>query len=93
MKHLGLMQQVIDRGAVIEAAASYNSRGDTTLRLPTNLTDVPSVCLHRAELQQALFWLCRRTAFIWATRSPTSKGLTVVCWLILPAVTRRRAMV
>ncbi len=55
MKHLGLMQQVIDRGAVIEAAASSNSRGDTTLRLPTNLTDVPSVCLHRAELQQALF--------------------------------------
>jgi 2-polyprenyl-6-methoxyphenol hydroxylase-like FAD-dependent oxidoreductase len=55
LKHLGLMQQVIDRGAVIEAAASYNSRGDTISRLPTNLTDVPSVCLHRAGLQQALF--------------------------------------
>ena len=55
LKHLGLMQQVIDRGAVIEAAASYNSRGDTISRLPTNLTDVPSVCLHRADLQQALF--------------------------------------
>ena len=54
LKHLGLMQQVIDRGAVIEAAASYNSRGDTISRLPTNLTDVPSVCLHRADLQQAL---------------------------------------
>jgi len=55
LKHLGLMQQVIDRGAVIEAAASYNSRGDTISRLPTNLTDVPSVCLHRADLQLALF--------------------------------------
>ena len=54
LKRLGLMQQVIDRGAVIEAAASYNSRGDTIGRLPTNLTDVPSVCLHRADLQQAL---------------------------------------
>ena len=55
LKRLGLMQQVIDRGAVIEAAASYNSRGDTISRLPSNLTDVPSVCLHRADLQQALF--------------------------------------
>jgi 2-polyprenyl-6-methoxyphenol hydroxylase-like FAD-dependent oxidoreductase len=55
LKHLGLMQQVIDRGAVIEAAESYNSRGDTISRLSTNLTDVPSVCLHRADLQQALF--------------------------------------
>src|SRR6185369_1607175 len=45
LKHLGLMQQVIDRGAVVEAAVSYNSRGDTISRLPTNLTDVPSVCL------------------------------------------------
>jgi 2-polyprenyl-6-methoxyphenol hydroxylase-like FAD-dependent oxidoreductase len=55
LKHLGLMQQVINRGTVIAAAVSYNSRGDLLGRLPTNLTDVPSVCLHRADLQQVLF--------------------------------------
>src|SRR5436190_23865810 len=38
LKHLGLMQQVIDRGAVIETAASYHSRGNMISRLPTNLS-------------------------------------------------------
>src|SRR5438045_7226869 len=55
LKNLGLMQSIIDRGAVIEAAVSYNSRGDQIGRVPTNLSHVPSVCLHRADLQQALF--------------------------------------
>lgn len=55
LKHLGLMQQVVNRGTVIEAAVSYTSKGSTLSQLPTNLTDVPTVCLHRAELQQALF--------------------------------------
>ncbi len=54
LKHLGLMQQVVSRGTVIGAAMGYTARGGTLSRLPTNLTDVPSVCLHRAELQQAL---------------------------------------
>lgn len=56
LKHLGLMQPVVDRGTVIEAVVSYNSRGDMISRLPvSNVTDVPSVCLHRADLQQVLF--------------------------------------
>lgn len=55
LKHLGLMQRVVDRGTMIEAGVSYNSRGDTIGRMPTNLSDVPSVCLHRADLQQVLF--------------------------------------
>ena len=54
LKHLGLMQQVVSRGTVIAAAASYTARGSMLSRLPTHLTDVPTVCLHRAELQQAL---------------------------------------
>ena len=55
LKHLGLMQQVVDRGTVIAEAVSYNSRGDIIGRIPTNLGEVASVCLHRADLQQALF--------------------------------------
>ncbi len=55
LKHLGLMQQVVDRGTVIEAAVGYAARGGALSRLPMNLTDVPAVCLHRAELQQVLF--------------------------------------
>src|SRR5215831_1113251 len=54
LRHLSLMQQVTDRGTVIEAAVTYNSRGDIIGRIPTNLTDVPSDCLHRADLQQVL---------------------------------------
>jgi len=54
LKHLGLMQQVIDKGTIIEAAVTYTSRGDLIGRMPTNLTDVPGVCLHRADLQQVL---------------------------------------
>ena len=55
LKHLSLMQQVVSRGAVIAAAVSYTSQGRTLSSLPTDLTDVPTICLHRAELQQALF--------------------------------------
>ncbi len=55
LKHLGLMQPVIDRGTVITAAVTYDSRGNRLGRMPTHLADVPSVCLHRADLQQALF--------------------------------------
>jgi 2-polyprenyl-6-methoxyphenol hydroxylase-like FAD-dependent oxidoreductase len=54
LKHLGLMQQVIDRGTIIEAIVTYNSRGKMLGRTPTNLLEVPSVCLHRADLQQVL---------------------------------------
>ena len=54
LKHLGLMQQVMNRGTVIEAAAGYTERGATLTRMPANLADVPTICLHRAELQQAL---------------------------------------
>src|SRR5438045_3828298 len=54
LKHLGLMKQVVSLGTVVGVAASYTARGGTLSRLPTKLTDVPSICLHRAELQQAL---------------------------------------
>jgi 2-polyprenyl-6-methoxyphenol hydroxylase-like FAD-dependent oxidoreductase len=55
LKHLVLMQQVVSRGAIIAAAVSYTSKGRILSSLPTDLTDVPTICLHRAELQQALF--------------------------------------
>ncbi len=55
LKHLRLMQQVVDRGTVIEAAVGYAASGGALLRLSMNLTDVPAVCLHRADLQQVLF--------------------------------------
>jgi 2-polyprenyl-6-methoxyphenol hydroxylase-like FAD-dependent oxidoreductase len=54
LQHLGLMQQVVSRGTVIASAVSYESKGGTLSSLPTNLADVPTICLHRAELQQAL---------------------------------------
>lgn len=52
LEHLGLMQRVIERGTVIKEAASYNWRGQLLVRVP--MADVPSVCLHRAELHAAL---------------------------------------
>src|ERR1041385_3538684 len=55
LKHLGLMEQVVNRGSVIKSAVGYASDGRTISRMPLDLADVPSVCLHRAELQQALF--------------------------------------
>ncbi len=55
LKHLGLMQQVLDRGAAVEAAVSYTWNGREISRLATNLADVPSISLHRADLQQVLF--------------------------------------
>jgi 2-polyprenyl-6-methoxyphenol hydroxylase-like FAD-dependent oxidoreductase len=54
LKHFGLMEQVVDKGSVIETAVSYTSRGKRIGRFPMNLTDVPGVCLHRADLQQVL---------------------------------------
>jgi 2-polyprenyl-6-methoxyphenol hydroxylase-like FAD-dependent oxidoreductase len=54
LKHLGLMQEVVEKGTIIAAAVTYNSKGEVLGRMPTNATDVPSVCLHRADLQQAL---------------------------------------
>lgn len=55
LKHLGLMQPIIDRGMVITAAVTYDSKGNRLGRMPINLADIPSVCLHRADLRQALF--------------------------------------
>ena len=54
LQHLGLKQQVVDRGSIIKAAVVYTSSGGTLSRMPAHLTDVPTVCLHRAELQQTL---------------------------------------
>ncbi len=54
-KHLGLMQRVVERGTAIHAAVGYTWSGQEISRLATNLADVPTVCLHRADLQQALF--------------------------------------
>jgi 2-polyprenyl-6-methoxyphenol hydroxylase-like FAD-dependent oxidoreductase len=55
LRHLGVMQSVIDRGTVIREVLSYSWRGELLGRVPTTRTDVPSVCLHRADLQGALF--------------------------------------
>lgn len=80
LKHLGLMQQVVSRGTVIGAAISYTSKGVTLSRMPTNLTDVPTVCLHRAELQQALFSAlapdCVRLGEEFVHFKNTSEGVT-----------------
>jgi 2-polyprenyl-6-methoxyphenol hydroxylase-like FAD-dependent oxidoreductase len=54
LEHLGIMQQVLVRGTAIEAAVTLTPTGRTLLRMPTNLADAPSVCLHRADLQRAL---------------------------------------
>lgn len=52
--HLGLMHQVVERGTVIKSLVSYTTRGRLLSTMPVNLTDVPTVCLHRAELQETL---------------------------------------
>jgi 2-polyprenyl-6-methoxyphenol hydroxylase-like FAD-dependent oxidoreductase len=52
--HLGLMQQVVDRGTVLKSIVSDTSRGSLLSKMPAHLTDAPAVCLHRAELQQTL---------------------------------------
>ena len=52
LQRLGLMQPVIERGTVIKEVASYSWRGQLLVRVP--MADVPSVCLHRAELHAAL---------------------------------------
>jgi 2-polyprenyl-6-methoxyphenol hydroxylase-like FAD-dependent oxidoreductase len=55
LKHLGLMQQVLEKGTVIETATTYATTGKIIGTLPTHGTDVPGVCLHRADLQQLLW--------------------------------------
>jgi len=52
--NLGLMQHVVDCGTAIKSVVSYTSSGSLLSTMPANLTDVPTVCLHRAELQQTL---------------------------------------
>jgi 2-polyprenyl-6-methoxyphenol hydroxylase-like FAD-dependent oxidoreductase len=52
--NLGLLQRIVDCGTVIKSVVSYTSRGSQLLMMPANLMDVPTVCLHRAELQQTL---------------------------------------
>jgi len=54
LNSLGVMQPVIARSTVIEALVSYNSTGEIIASLSTKLTNLPSVCLHRAELQKVL---------------------------------------
>jgi 2-polyprenyl-6-methoxyphenol hydroxylase-like FAD-dependent oxidoreductase len=55
LQYLRVMQQVIDRGTVIKEVVSYSWRGEVLGRMPTTQMDVPSVCLHRADLQEVLF--------------------------------------
>src|SRR5690349_1807206 len=54
LKQFGLLQYVLDRGTAVEAAVSYTCGGREISRLSTNRMEVPMVCLHRADLQQAL---------------------------------------
>jgi 2-polyprenyl-6-methoxyphenol hydroxylase-like FAD-dependent oxidoreductase len=54
LKHLGLMPQVVEKSTVMDEIVTYDFRGGMISRLPANLVDVPSVCLHRADLQQVL---------------------------------------
>ena len=56
LKHLGLLDQIIEKATVLKATLVCDWRGTTLLRMPlNNSADVPSVCLHRADLQQALY--------------------------------------
>lgn len=56
LKHLGLLERIVENATVLEATVAYDGRGQTLLRMPLNhLADVPSVSLHRADLQQALY--------------------------------------
>jgi 2-polyprenyl-6-methoxyphenol hydroxylase-like FAD-dependent oxidoreductase len=54
LQRLGLLDSIIDRGTVIKVAAGYTSKGGKISHLPIDHTGVPTVCLHRAELHQAL---------------------------------------
>jgi 2-polyprenyl-6-methoxyphenol hydroxylase-like FAD-dependent oxidoreductase len=54
LQRLGVVQPVIERGTVIKEVVSYSWKGEILGRVPTP-RDVPSVCLHRADLQEALF--------------------------------------
>lgn len=55
LKRLDLMEQVIRCGTIINAAVTYTNDGRIISSLPANLSDVPTVCVHRADLQQILF--------------------------------------
>jgi len=54
LNSLGVMQPVVDRSTVLEAVVSCKSTGEMIASLSAKLTDLPSVCLHRAELQKVL---------------------------------------
>lgn len=54
LNRLGVMRQVVDRGAVIKEVVSYRWDGDVLGRMSISATDVPNICLHRADLQEAL---------------------------------------
>ncbi len=55
LQRLGALQQVLGLGTVIKEVVSYRWSGEILGRVSTARTDVPSVCLHRADLQQALY--------------------------------------
>jgi 2-polyprenyl-6-methoxyphenol hydroxylase-like FAD-dependent oxidoreductase len=55
LRHLGLMERVLQKGTIIEAVTTYTRTGQKIGSLRADLTDVPAVCLHRADLQQVLW--------------------------------------
>jgi 2-polyprenyl-6-methoxyphenol hydroxylase-like FAD-dependent oxidoreductase len=54
LNYLGVMESVVERSTVLDAVTSYTSRGTIIGSLSTKQTDLPSVSLHRAELQRVL---------------------------------------
>src|SRR5688572_26674346 len=54
LNYLGLLQPIVNVGTVLESATSYSSTGNLIGSIPLNLTDLPTVSLHRAELQKVL---------------------------------------
>src|SRR5690349_14376272 len=54
LKHLGVMQPVVDRGTILKEVLSCKWDGEVIGRVPTTQTDVPSICVHRADLHEAL---------------------------------------
>ncbi len=81
LRHLGLMEEVVHQGMIIKAAVAYTSGGGTISSLPMNLTDVPSICLHRADLQQALLSVlppdCIHLGEEFVQFKTTSNGVTI----------------
>jgi len=80
LSRLGVMQRVIERGRVIKEAVSYSWRGQLLGRVPFSQTDAPSVCLHRAELQEALVSAllpdCIHLGEEFVSVQPTETGVT-----------------